>query len=283
MVPSLKDEQPGCLFAPRCPNAIARCSQESPPLERATVPAHLGGAAGIRSMMRRAAWAERALLEVQGLRKFFPAKTGVLARGAKVHAVDGVSFWIARGRDARPGRRIRLRQIHHRQAHPAAARPDRGSHPVARPAHRSAQSGRDASGAARAAGGVPGSLLVAQPAHPRGRHRGRADPQLRVAARGGSARRAAQLFERVGLRADQMVKYPYEFSGGQRQRLGIARALSRAAAPDRLRRAGVGAGRVGAGAGHQPADGSAGASSISRTCSSRTTSQWSSTSAIASR
>jgi peptide/nickel transport system ATP-binding protein/oligopeptide transport system ATP-binding protein len=38
--------------------------------------------------------------------------------------------------------------------------------------------------------------------------------------------RAADLFERVGLRPDQMVKYPYEFSGGQRQRLGIARALS---------------------------------------------------------
>ena len=32
MVPSLKDEQPGCLFAPRCPNAVARCSQERPPL-----------------------------------------------------------------------------------------------------------------------------------------------------------------------------------------------------------------------------------------------------------
>ncbi len=32
MVPSLKEEQPGCLFAPRCPNAIARCSQEVPPL-----------------------------------------------------------------------------------------------------------------------------------------------------------------------------------------------------------------------------------------------------------
>ena len=32
MVPSLKDHQPGCLFAPRCPNAIARCAQESPPL-----------------------------------------------------------------------------------------------------------------------------------------------------------------------------------------------------------------------------------------------------------
>ena len=32
MVPSLKDEQPGCLFAPRCPNAIERCVREVPPL-----------------------------------------------------------------------------------------------------------------------------------------------------------------------------------------------------------------------------------------------------------
>src|SRR5258707_8575040 len=37
--------------------------------------------------------------------------------------------------------------------------------------------------------------------------------------------RVAAVLERVGLRADAMNRYPFEFSGGQRQRLGIARAL----------------------------------------------------------
>jgi oligopeptide/dipeptide ABC transporter ATP-binding protein len=36
----------------------------------------------------------------------------------------------------------------------------------------------------------------------------------------------ATLFEKVGLRRDQMVRFPHEFSGGQRQRLVIARALA---------------------------------------------------------
>jgi peptide/nickel transport system ATP-binding protein len=45
-------------------------------------------------------------------------------------------------------------------------------------------------------------------------------------SRGELHERVASLLDRVGLRRDQMVKYPYEFSGGQRQRLGIARALA---------------------------------------------------------
>ena len=39
-------------------------------------------------------------------------------------------------------------------------------------------------------------------------------------------KRVADLFDKVGLLKDQMDNYPHEFSGGQRQRLGIARALS---------------------------------------------------------
>jgi oligopeptide transport system ATP-binding protein len=38
--------------------------------------------------------------------------------------------------------------------------------------------------------------------------------------------RVAALFERVGLRPEAMRRYTHEFSGGQRQRLGIAKALS---------------------------------------------------------
>ena len=38
--------------------------------------------------------------------------------------------------------------------------------------------------------------------------------------------RVFQIGEMVGLRADQLTRYPHEFSGGQRQRVGIARALA---------------------------------------------------------
>jgi oligopeptide transport system ATP-binding protein len=38
--------------------------------------------------------------------------------------------------------------------------------------------------------------------------------------------RATYLLERVGMRASDMNRYPHEFSGGQLQRIGIARALS---------------------------------------------------------
>jgi oligopeptide/dipeptide ABC transporter ATP-binding protein len=47
-----------------------------------------------------------------------------------------------------------------------------------------------------------------------------------IGDRGERQDRVAELFKRVGLRPDQMANLPAKFSGGQRQRLAIARALA---------------------------------------------------------
>ena len=67
--------------------------------------------------------------------------------------------------------------------------------------------------------------MLAQSAHERRRDRRRAAAQFRR-GRSGTRERVEKLFDRVGLHRDSMRKYPHEFSGGQRQRMGIARALA---------------------------------------------------------
>jgi peptide/nickel transport system ATP-binding protein len=48
----------------------------------------------------------------------------------------------------------------------------------------------------------------------------------RLGTRAEAREKAADLLERVGLKAAMMSRYPHEFSGGQRQRICIARALA---------------------------------------------------------
>ena len=49
---------------------------------------------------------------------------------------------------------------------------------------------------------------------------------MRIGTRAEREARVAALFEQVGLRPEQRALFPHQFSGGQRQRLGLARALS---------------------------------------------------------
>ena len=217
---------------------------------------------------------EGALVEVEHLTKHFPVKQGVFARAAGVvHAVEDVTLDRQPGRDARHRRRVGLRQVDDRAPDRAPARADLR--------RRSASTAQDITQPRSQRRMRPlrremqiifqDPVLVAEPAQERRRR--------------SSASRSRSTAPRRTRRPRPRAARPRRPEPGALQPLS-ARVLGRPApahrhrprarAPaeaDRLRRAGLGARRLGAGADPQPARRASRASSTSPTSSSRTTSR----------
>ena len=167
------------------------------------------------------------VLRVENLRKLFPVRRGVLQRvQGHVRAVDGVSFSIAAGETlclvgesgcgkSTVGKTIlRLQEptagqiwlgdtevtrldeeqmrVHRRQVQMVFQDPYSSLNPRMRAGE-----------------------IIAEPLENFG-----------IAEGAEKDRQVIALLEKVGLRKDAAQRFPFEFSGGQRQRLGIARALA---------------------------------------------------------
>jgi len=169
---------------------------------------------------------EAAVAQVTDLRKYFPVRRGWLGKRGAVKAVDGISLAIAPGetlclvgesgcgkstvgrlilRLIEPtGGQILLRGVDVTHLGPAAMRAHR------RHAQMVFQDPYASLNPRLHAGTIVGEPLE---------NYGEGDSRARRA-------KVAALLDRVGLRAEAAERYAFEFSGGQRQRLGIARALA---------------------------------------------------------
>jgi len=154
------------------------------------------------------------LIAVDGLVVRFPVSKGLFHKPAAVHAVDGVDF------DLVPGETLAI-----------VGESGSGKSTTARAILGLVQKTRGAIHARAGRGVRPIQMvfqdpfaslnprlkvesLLAEPAIANGQHK---DAALRE--------RMNFLLRRVGLPADALDRYPHQFSGGQRQRLCIARAL----------------------------------------------------------
>ncbi|TPM03114.1 MULTISPECIES: dipeptide ABC transporter ATP-binding protein [unclassified Mesorhizobium] len=171
--------------------------------------------------------AARPLLEVEGVTRDYPGRrTSLFRRAPDIRAVDGVSLSMAPGQSVALVGRSGCGKSTLARMILALDRPSSGiirfrgepltgkSEADLKPARRDMQVVfQDPYGSFDPRQKV--EKLVAEPLHVLDRKPGRAERREMV----------AQALHEVGLDQHDMKKYPHEFSGGQRQRLSIARAI----------------------------------------------------------
>jgi peptide/nickel transport system ATP-binding protein len=253
-VPALNQLFTGCRFADRCPWAHAECIAAPPPLfepvaehqvrcvlykegEAGAMPA-LAAALPNRIDSAESTYTPasatasvRPLLTVRDYRVYFPIRQGLLKRTiGYVKAVDGISFELAAGRTLA-----------------LVGESGCGKTTTGKALLQLLRDSARIEGEARLEG-EPLDRLEGDELHQARRKMqiifqdpfSSLNPRMRVSeileegivalrpTVDAAQRRAevAALLEKVGLRADAVDRYPHEFSGGQRQRLAIARALA---------------------------------------------------------
>ena len=240
MVPAATDFPPGCRFANRCPLAMPVC-RTTMPQDQALDAEHAvachaitHGPADLTSVLSQppvpeaAADATDVRLEVRSLKVHFPIRKGILQRViGHVRAVDGVDLTIRKGETLAlvgesgcgkttvgkgviqlvrtTGGSLLFHGSEMRGLSRAALKPFRRRIQIVFQDPQSSLNPRMMAGDLISEGMIVHKLF--------------ANDRERES-------RAAALLEKVGLHAEAMHRYPHEFSGGQRQRLALARALA---------------------------------------------------------
>lgn len=250
-VPALTQRFTACRFIERCPAAAEACrrvielTEVGPGHQVRCVASQRVGSSEVASVLAgktservpdsvadaRAGSVVAPLLRVRELKVWFPLRQGLLRRTVGyVKAVDGVSFDLAAGRtlalvgESGCGKTTlgkTLVQLMRRHAHiegeialDGQSLVDMTGEPLRRARRRMQIVFQDPFASLNPRMRVAeileeGVMALCPDVDPPARHQ-----RVRV------------LLDRVGLRADSLDRYPHEFSGGQRQRLAIARALA---------------------------------------------------------
>ncbi|MGW4207758.1 ABC transporter ATP-binding protein [Lentzea sp. NPDC004789] len=251
--PSLTDLPPGCPFAPRCPMVVDACHTAEPPLievdgsaehhaacirtgeiaatdaEGAEAAAEIFGAevvedAEIAKVPREQ---RETVLELDNLVKEYAVNKGVVfkRRVGTVHAVAGISFDIREGEtlglvgESGCGKTTTLMEILGLEKPMGGEISVLGTNVSSLNSKRRFEIRRDMSVVfqdpmASLDPRLTINDVIAEPMQVHGYGKDEIN------------RRVPELMRLVGLRPEQLSRYPGEFSGGQRQRIGIARALA---------------------------------------------------------